>query len=97
MLFEGKYLNGKRWNGKIYNDFRKMTCELKDGKGIIKEYENDILLYEGKILNGELNWKLKAFDDEGELIFEGEYINGKRNGIFIEYYDGEKISETEYL
>ena len=39
LIFEGEYLNGLKWNGKIYdycdND---VTYELKDGKGLIKEY-----------------------------------------------------------
>ena len=33
-----------------------------------------------------------------ELIFEGDYINGKRNGYGTEYYEKEKIKyEGEYL
>ena len=34
----------------------------------------------------------------GELIFEGEYLNGERNGKGKEYnYDGRLIFEGEYL
>ena len=97
IIFDGENLNGKRWNGKLYNSFGKVACELKEGKGIIKIYDNSTLLLEGKILNGELNGKIKEFDEKGKLISEGEYINGKRNGICIEYYNGEKLSEIEYL
>ena len=97
MMFDGEYLNGKRWNGKVYNDIGKVICELKDGKGIIKEYENDTLLFEAKFINGELNGKIKEFDEEGKLIIEEEYKDGKKNGICTEYYDGEKSSEIEYL
>ena len=45
------------------------------------------------------NGKGKEYDDEGELIFEGEYYNGKRwNGKGNEYDDnGELIFEGEYL
>ena len=33
-----------------------------------------------------------------KLIFEGEYLNGKRNGKGKEYYDNDKlIFEGEYL
>ena len=39
-----------------------MDLEIKNGKGKIKEYNNN-----------------------GELIFEGEYLNGKKNGTGIEY------------
>ena len=28
---------------------------------------------------------VKIFDDNGELVFEGEYINGERNGKGKEY------------
>ena len=33
----------------------------------------------------------------GELIFEGEYLNGKRNGKGKEFYNGELIFGGEYL
>ena len=37
------------------------------------------------------------YDGNGNLIFEGEYLNGKRNGIGKEYdYYGEIIFEGEY-
>ena len=53
LKFEGEYITGKIWNGKGYNDKGEIEYEIKDGKGIIKQYS------------------LK-----GELIFEGDYING---------------------
>ena len=32
------------------------------------------------------------------IIFEGEYLNGKRNGVRKEYYESEEIKfEGEYL
>ena len=34
-----------------------------------------------KYLNRKRNGKIKEYNDKGELIFEGEYINGKRNGV----------------
>ena len=59
------------WNGKLYDE-GIIICELKGGKGIIKEYNrnDNILIYEGKYLNGELNGKIKKFDYKGKLIFE---------------------------
>ena len=34
-------------------------------------------------------WKGKEFNYKGELTFEGEYLNGKRNGKGKEYdYNG---------
>ena len=43
-------------------------CELKNGKGHVKEY-----------------------DDYGNIKFEGEYLNGKRNGKGKEYYKNGKL------
>ena len=43
--------------------------------------------------------KGKEYNYDGDLIFEGEYLNGKRNGKGKEYdyYDGKLIFEGEYL
>ncbi len=38
LRFEGEYLNGKMWNGKGYNKLGEIDFEIKDGKGLIKEY-----------------------------------------------------------
>ena len=37
------------------------------------------------------------YNDEGEIIFEGEYLHGKRNGKGKEYLNGKIIFEGEYL
>ena len=37
-----------------------------------------------KLING--NGKIKEYDNDGDLQFEGEYLNGKRNGKWKEYY-----------
>ena len=39
LIFEGEYLNGKKWNGKGYNDKNQIIYELKEGKGYMKEYD----------------------------------------------------------
>ena len=74
LKFEGEYLNGKIWNGKgnEYNDITSVLFEgefkkgkkwnninLKDGKGYLKEYKNNTLIFEGEYLNGERNGKGK--------------------------------------
>ena len=45
------------------------------------------------------NKDAKKYDKFGRLIYEGEYINGKRNGKGKEYYgyDGTLKFEGEYL
>jgi len=87
LLFEGEYLNGDRWNGKGYYG-NNIIYELKNGKGIIKEYYffnnlSSILKFEVEYINGKRNGKGKEYDQNGNLLFEGEYLNGKRwNGNF---------------
>ena len=41
--------------------------------------------------------KGKEYNYDGELMFEGEYLNGERNGKGKEYYDGLLIFDGEYL
>ena len=100
ILFEGEYLNGKRWNGKGFDKKNNTVCEIKNGKGNIKEYNNKSgnLMSEYEILNGEKNGKCKIYRNEKlELEFEGIYFNGKLwNGK--EYDDNNNlIYEGEYL
>ena len=77
-MFEGEYLNGKRWNGKGYNINYEKEFEIINGNGKVKEYYNDgKLKFEGKYLNGERNGKGKEYYFNGKLKFEGEYLNGK--------------------
>ena len=54
---------------------------------------------ESEYLHGQKNGKVKEYNPDGELIFEGEYLNGKIwSGKVNEYYDNGKISfEGEYL
>ena len=100
LKFEGEYLNDKNWNGKEYDKTTDTFYEIKNGKGLIKE-----LNYRGKLkfeikengigkeyyFDGKLNC-------DGKLIFEGEYLNGKRNGKGKEYdYFGTLIFKGEYL
>jgi len=89
--FEGEYLNGKKWNGKVYeyNSNGKLIFESQylngriDGKG--KEYDfNGELIFEGEYFNGKRwNGRGEEYDSNGELIFEGEYLKGRReNGTW---------------
>ena len=60
----------------------------------------DYKVYSGKyIIDTEKKGKKKEYDGEDDtLIYEGEYLNGKRNGKGIEYYYNGKIKfQGEYL
>ena len=62
-----------------------------NGKGLNK---NNEIEYEIKDGNG----KVKEYNDYGFLIYEGEYLKGKRNGKGKGYYtSGELYFEAEYL
>ena len=52
----------------------------KNGK--VKEYHyNGILIMEREFLNDEKDGKVIEYNAaDGKLLFEGEYVNGKRNG-----------------
>ena len=94
LIFEGKYFNGKR-NGKGKEYFYHGEIKFEgiyffgkkyNGKGYTKGNE---LLYELKDEKGYV-YELNFF---GNLIFEGEYLNGEKNGIGKEYY---KESKTKF-
>ena len=94
LLFEGEYLNGKKWNGKGYNENGYIAYELKNGNGFVKEFcdNDDDLLFEGEYKNGEKNGKGILSNYYG-IEFEGEYLNGKNwNGKMYDT-DGNMICE----
>ena len=102
LLFEGEYKNGKRnGKGKEYNKYGDLIFEgeFKNGKrwnGIGKDGKNDIAY---KLNNGKGNVKEYKYEyDTIELIYEGEYLNGERNGKGIEYDDYYNFKyECEFL
>ena len=97
LIFEGEYLNGKKWKGEGYDKNNNIVYELKEGKGFIKEYyDNGKLEFEGEYLNGERNGKGKEYNDNGRLIFEGEYLYDYR--LKGKYYINERFEyEGEFL
>ena len=104
IIFEGEYLNENQWNGKIFGFFgnwNKYECELNQGKyiGDLKIYYKHGGKFIGKYITSFKNRKGKEYDEQGRLIFEGEYINYiPMNGYKKEYNDkGELFFEGEYL
>jgi len=78
LMFDGVYLNEKRWNGKGYNKDGITEFEIKNGNGKGKEYyKNGVLKLEGEYINGERSGNVKEYYINGELRFEGEYLKGK--------------------
>ena len=97
LKFDGEYLDGKKWNGKIYQDSNFLLGELENGN-LIKPssgYDNNNFkefLNKGIIENN----MIKEFDDDNNMIYKGEYLNEKRNGKGKEFKDNLMIFEGEY-
>ena len=97
-IFEGEYLNGKR-NGK--------GKEMKNGKIIFEGEYKEGMMWTGKGYNikGEIIFQINEgnskhfieINDKEKKIYEGEYLNGKRNGKGKEFRDDKCIYEGEYL
>ena len=86
LIYNGSYLNCIKWEGKIEEyEEGKIIFEgnYKGGKldGIFKEYKGGILIIEGIYKDGKKNGEIKEYDYLGNIIFKGEYNNGKK-------YDG---------
>ena len=80
MLFEGEYLNGKKWKGKLttyFNGELRYDGELLNGKkhGKAKRYYEGILIFEGEYLNGKI-WNGKGFKKDGTVVFKIQNGNG---------------------
>ena len=83
--FEGEYINDIKWDGIDYDTSKNKIYELKDG--LIKEYDygklifegeynkNREFIFEGEYFNGLRNGKGKEYYNDGQLKFEGEYLN----------------------
>ena len=116
IMFEGEYLNGIRWEGKVF-DRKGNFSEIKNGKGNIKVFNIDgLLIFEGEYLNGKRNGKGKEYYKDKRLIFDGEFRNDKKwngkgyddsnnvvyelingNGKIKEYSDENTFFEGEYI
>ena len=85
LLFEGEYIYDYKLKGKLFIN-EKLEYEgeyLYDKKYNGKGYdENGNIIYE--LING--NGKVKEYDLYGKLKFEGEYLNGKKNGKVKEFF-----------
>ena len=69
---------------------------LPQGRGCFI-YKGDNLQWIGYFENGEKSNYGKLYNDEGKLIFEGEYKNGIRNGEGTYYYSGGLKYEGQFV
>ena len=105
-LYEGEYLNGKKHGkGKEYDKNGNLIYEGEYVKGKRKNdnIENKRVIMKTNARTnrlsfiGEINGNGKEYDGYDHIIFEGEYLNGKRHGKGKEYNNkGELILECEY-
>ena len=93
--------------GKFSNAI-SLPNNLKDGKYLIYDNDNQ-KYYIANVLNQHINGEGKEYDENGNIIFEGEYKDGVRwNGkgeefnpeyysVFVgTYKEGEKVEGKEY-
>ena len=108
LIFDGYYLNDEKWTGKIkdykkgyhwrcgfgggFEGFLKFGSESNIEFENMKDYENNILKFEGEYINDERNGKGREYDINGKIIFEGDFINGNRRTK--EYYN--KYDDADY-
>ena len=84
--FEGEYLynykiRGKEYiNGRLEYEGEYLYNKKWEGKGYDKNGNRIYELNEG-------NGTVKEYNSNNKLIYEGEYLNGKRNGKGKEYDD----------
>ena len=83
LIFEGEYLKGLKWKGRGIEFYN---------------IDDKRLEYEVEYINGFKSTNVgKEYNLYNQLIYEGEYFNGKRNGKGKEYNNkGKLIYEGEY-
>ena len=59
------YLYDRKWNGKGYDENGNIIYELHNGNGKVREYKNDVLIFEGEYLEGLRNGKGKEYYKNG--------------------------------
>ena len=97
LIFDGEYKNDKKWNGKGYCHKFKKCYEIKNGEGIMIEYNKDRQFFICEYKNGMRNGFGREFDEFGRLIFEGQYLDGAINGIGREICNNSIIFQVRYI
>ncbi len=103
LIFEGEFKNGKKngkakefdsYNGKVLFEGIYLNGK-RNGKGKKYDYINGNLIFDGTYLNGEKNGKGKEYYNDGNLEYEGEFLNGFRIEGKGYNRDGKLIFELE--
>jgi len=64
---------------KGYDYNSSLSNELKNGKGYVVNFnQNENLIFEGELVNGEKNGKSIEYSSISDFLFEGEYLKGKK-------------------
>ena len=98
LIFEGEFINDYKSKGKFYV---KGKLEYEGEFKIRKKWNGNGYDKKGKIIYTLINGtgKVQEYNDFGVLIFEGEYLNGEKNGKAKEYHEknGKMSFRVEYL
>ena len=74
--FEGEYFKGRKWTGKGYDELNNIVYELKNGNGLLKEYDDfGCLIFKKEYLNGRISGICEDYYDNGQLKTASNYIN----------------------
>jgi len=65
-------------------------------QGYCKEYDNGILIAEGKYVNDKKVGEWKFYNSEGKLIEKGSFVNGRPDGVWYSFYPSGKIQRIEH-
>ena len=96
LLFSGEYLNRIR-NG--YGEEYRLICDKNEDKcdNISRKNSKLMKIFEGEYVNGERK-KGKEYNNCGKIVYDGEYLHGKRNGKGKAYdKNGNMVYEGEFL
>ncbi len=75
LIFQGEYLKGKRWNGKLYNPYNNSKYEIINGYGKLNRYILGYnLIFDGEYSKGEINGLGKLYNNNNNLLFIIFYI-----------------------
>ncbi|MBR1659653.1 MAG: hypothetical protein IJ705_05000 [Oscillospiraceae bacterium] len=63
---------------------------------VYSDKQKTVPIYAGKLEEGVLQGDGQEYDDQGRIAYEGQFVNGVRNGSGVAYADGIKIYEGQF-